>query len=396
MMRTVDALIIGGGPAGLAAGIVLGRAGFTVLLCERQTFPIDKVCGEGLMPTGVQHLEQLNIRVRERFPFAGIRYVAPAGGVATAAFREGVGWGIRRTALSGALFSAAQEVASLCVMQHVAAVPQSCGEQGVEVRVGDQLVRARLVIGADGLRSQVRRWAGLDNPGRRHWRWGARQHFRVRPWSNYVEVHWSEHGVEAYVTPVAEEQVGIAFLWHRGRYVDLHGGDDLIPSLAAAFPALQSRLRGAGAVNEGRAVGPLQRRAKAVVSDGVLLLGDAAGYLDAITGEGLSVALAQALALKETVVPGLQNSFGLIPWQALARYQAAYARIVHSSAQLTELALLLSRFPALCNWVTRALGRDPVLFQQLLSANMGLQSPYRFPTALRLVVGLGTTVKEFP
>ena len=387
-MRTVDALIVGGGPAGLAAGIVLGRAGLNVLLCERQSFPIDKVCGEGLMPTGVRHLQQLGVTVLQRFSFCGIRYFAPAGCEAAATFREGPGWGIRRTALSRALLSTAQQVPSLCIMHSAEAVMYAAGLQGIEARVSGEPVRARLVIGADGLRSAVRRWAGLENFGRRHWRWGARQHFAVQPWSDFVEVHWSARGVEAYVTPVAEDQVGIAFLWHRRRYSDLHGGDALIPSLLAAFPALQSRLHSAPAVDEGRAAGPLQQRAKAVVGDGVALLGDAAGYLDAITGEGLSLALAQALALQETVVPALQNGSGIVPQQALAPYQALHASIVRHGLQLTELALLLSRFPALCNRVTHALARDPLLFQHFLSANMGLQSPYRLPTVLRLILAI--------
>ena len=387
-MRSVDALIVGGGPAGLAAGIVLGRAGLRVVLCERQSFPVDKVCGEGLMPTGVAYLQELGVAVGERFSFSGVRYLAPDGSSAAAPFREGPGWGVRRTVLSDALLARARQVTSLCVRQNTEVTLTFVDERGVEALAGNEPLRARLVVGADGLRSVVRRWAGLGSMRRRHWRWGARQHFALRPWSEYVEVSWSECGVEAYVTPVGSCQVGVAFLWHRGRYKDLQGGDGLIGSLVAAFPALREQLRDAPTLGPARAVGPLQQQVKGVVADGVLLIGDAAGYLDAITGEGLSLALAQALALETTVVPALQDGTGLVRRQALERYQKVSSRLARATARVAELALLLSRFPPLCRRAVRALRSDPRLFQELLSANMGLQPVYRLQTLARLGWGL--------
>lgn len=388
MPRSVDALVVGGGPAGLAAAIVLGQAGLRVILCERQQYPIDKVCGEGLMPTGVRHLAALGVEVCERFAFRGVRYISPEGVCAEGQFREGSGWGVRRTVLSQALLARARRVPSLCVKENVEATVAAVNEAGVEVTVEQEQVRARLVVGADGLHSPLRRWASLDKRGRRHLRWGARQHFAVQPWSDCVEVYWSGRGVEAYVTPVGAAQVGIAFLWHRGGYRQLRGGEQLVPSLLAAFPTLQARLRGARPLSAGRAVGPLQQRVHGMVSDGLLLIGDAAGYVDAITGEGLSLALAQALALRETVVPLLQRGAGIVTRKALAPYGAASATAAKGTMQVTELALLLSRYPALCNRTVRALARDASLFEDLLAANMGLQPVLRSQTVWRLVWGL--------
>ncbi len=389
MAQATDVVVVGGGPAGLAAGIVLARAGLQVLLCEQRAFPVDKACGEGLMPAGVEHLRRLGGVVEGGFPLAGVRYYAPDGSVATGRFAAGAGLGIRRTALSRSLLDAARQQRTLCIVENAHVALEQRGPEGVAVRVGGERVRARLLVGADGLHSAVRRWAGLERRGRRHWRWGARQHYQIAPWSDCVEVYWSAAGVEAYVTPVAEEQVGVAFLWRRERHRAARGRP-LLASLWAAFPGLARRLQGAAAVTEARAIGPLQQRTRALVADGILLIGDAAGYLDAITGEGLSLAFAQALLLAETVTPAVREQDPLVRREALARYEQRSRALTRPASQMAELALLLSRFPGLCNRVVRVLRADPALFQQILSANMGMPPP----VAGRLLARLLLTMPE--
>jgi flavin-dependent dehydrogenase len=107
------------------------------------------------------------------------------------------------------------------------------------------------------------------------------------------------------------------------------------------------------------------------VSDGLLLIGDAAGYLDAITGEGISMALAQALALRETVIPLLHRQEGVLRRQDLLQYQKAYRTIVRPYYLFTHLMLWLSRHQALGERVIGILHTHPGLFQKLLSASMG-------------------------
>jgi flavin-dependent dehydrogenase len=205
-------------------------------------------------------------------------------------------------------------------------------------------------------------------------RWGARQHFSIAPWSEFVEVYWGG-GVEAYVTPCGEKLVGIAFLWASASYPFVEGGDRLIPSLMDAFPDLKKRLVGALPLDRPLATGPMHRVARSPVSDGVLLVGDAAGYLDAITGEGISLAVAQALALEQTVVPLLKapkRNRALLTSRDLGVYAKANRKIARPYYLMTRLVLFLGRHPPLVEAAIRVLDRRPGLFQFLLSANMGL------------------------
>jgi flavin-dependent dehydrogenase len=143
---------------------------------------------------------------------------------------------------------------------------------------------ARYVIAADGLHSGLRRSLGLDRPTRRA-RWGVRTHFSCPPWTDRVEVHWAARS-EAYVTPVGPDCVGVAIL-----------GSERGPFAArlADFPALCERLpkQSATAV---RGAGPLRQKSAATVVGRVLFVGDSAGYVDALTGEGISMAFASARA----------------------------------------------------------------------------------------------------
>jgi flavin-dependent dehydrogenase len=375
----VDVLIIGGGPAGLAAGIVCGRRGLRTLLCEKRSLPANKACGEGVMPTGVAYLERLGVRPFLRdggyFPFEGICYVSPKGRTASAVFQEGPGWGIPRLELSRALLQRAMEVDCLEIRTEVQATPvpgEARGEQDkLWVKVGSDCIGTKLLVGADGLNSTVRRWAALQRSKGAYQRWGTRQHFQIAPWSRNVEVYLND-GLEAYITPCGENLVGVAFLWDRKRHPRLPGGDRLIPALLEAFPALQRRLQNAPVSDTALAVGPLQRNAIRPVMDGVLLIGDAAGYLDALTGEGISMAFAQALALEETVVPILRERNGMLSRHDLSAYERAYRAIVRPYYQMTHVVLWLSRHPVFSEQAVRLLGHEPALLQSMLSANMGL------------------------
>ncbi len=307
-----ELLVVGGGPVGLAAAIGARRAGLSVTLVEPRTGPVDKACGEGLMPGTVTALAQLGVCVPGS-PFRGVRYVAPNGRTsATHHFSAGVGLGVRRTVLHAALATRADEAGVIRRSGRVVGLrrtgPETGAGNGVEVQLDDRTaIGAHWLLGCDGLHSVIRREAGLERGSNKR-RFGIRRHAALSPWTDVVEVHWSATG-EAYVTPISDDEVGIAVLGPRGWSFD---------EALGTFPALARRLAGVTWTSSARGAGPLQQRVSSPTSGRVLLIGDAAGYVDALTGEGLRIGLACADAAVQSVLAGRPQDYPSA-WRSLTR-----------------------------------------------------------------------------
>ena len=388
----IDVLVVGGGPAGMAAGIAFGRAGLRTLVCERGSLPADKPCGEGVMPTGLEYLERLGVSAYldqdHTRPFSGIHYLSTSGAGASARFAEGPGQGIRRTELSRAFCERARTIDALEVCSRTPVTLGLRGPNGTEAWLDGRKVTARLIVGADGLRSEVRRWAGLQGVSHQKRRFAVQQHFRCEPWSEYVEVHWAGDA-EAYVTPCGREEVGVAVLWAAEEKKSV-GGQRLMASMLSRFPRLSASLQGAETSAEARAIGPMHQVARSPVSDGVGLVGDASGYLDAITGEGISLALAQVQALYDSIGSWMLSNNSAPSARELQGYSRRISGMVRQHRLITRLVLFLSRNPRLAERAIKGLGRQPELFRWLLSANMGAVSAASFPRleVMRLATAL--------
>jgi len=337
-----DLVVVGGGPAGLATALAARQRGLVPLVLERQRPPIDKACGEGIMPDGVAALRRLGVEP-PGLPFRGIRYLDESSR-AEGPFPFGPGFAVRRTALHAAMVEAAARAG---IEVRWGTRVESVGIDG-SVRTGEETLQARWVVGADGLRSRVRRWAGIARRPPRHRRFGVRRHYRIAPWTDLVEVHWRD-GVEAYVSPVADDEVGIAMLW---------GGGGDFDALLARFPALAARVATAPAVSRDRGAGPFPQRARRLVRGRVVLVGDAGGYLDAITGEGLGLAFQQAEALADALVDG-----------DLQSYVRTCRRLARLADAFTETLLFCERRRWLRRRMVRELARRPELFSRLLGAH---------------------------
>lgn len=309
----IDLVVAGGGPAGLATATLAARAGLEVAVIDRRRGPIDKACGEGLMPHTLAHLANLGVRPHGK-SFRGITYL-DATHRARAEFRSGEGMGVRRTVLSDALRDAAVDAGARLVTADIGPVSQD----GTAVRCGE--IRARYLAAADGLHSPIRRSLGLNRPAPARRRWGIRRHYRIEPWSDTVEVYWGKR-TEAYVTPVADDCVGVAVLTSRqGKFEEQ----------LAPFGDLASRLAGVPHGSD-RAAGPLRQRVAGRTAGRVMLVGDAAGYVDALTGEGLGIAFGGAELLVDCVLADRPQDYDR-SWRRMSRrYRMLTAGLLHASA----------------------------------------------------------------
>jgi flavin-dependent dehydrogenase len=328
-----DLVIAGGGPVGLVTSLYAARAGLDVVVREPRRGVIDKACGEGLMPAAVADLQGLGVRL-EGPPLTGIRYVDP-GHDAQARFRHGPGRGVARTVLHGALLDAVTAAGIPVEHRPVARVH----DRGDHVLVDGE--PARHLVAADGLHSPVRRLLGLDAPAGVPRRYGLRCHVDAPPWTSFVEVHWSATA-EAYVTPVADGRVGIAVLSTQRR-----GFEDLL----GTFPTLAPRLRGLPR-SRVRGAGPLRQRSSARVRGRCLLVGDAAGYVDALTGEGIAVGVASARAAVAAIVGDDATA-----------YEQAWRRITRRHDLLTHGLLSATRHRVLRAGIVPAASALPRVFE---------------------------------
>jgi flavin-dependent dehydrogenase len=325
--------VVGGGPAGLATALYAARAGLQVSVWDKRAGTLDKACGEGLMPGAVSALAELGIEP-EGSDLLGIRYVAGSH-TATAPFRAGPGRGVRRTTLHAAM-RAAVEAAGVTV-EHRRADDLRQDDDGVVVD-GE---RFRYVVAADGLHSPVRTRLGLEQRCRQLRRYGLRRHYRLPPWSSYVEVHWAR-GAEAYVTPVESDLVGVAMLTSTRGSFDEH---------LALFPELRTWLRDAEPAGDVLGAGPLRQRVRCRVAARVLLVGDAGGYVDALTGEGVSLAVAQARAAVAALVA-----------DDPARYERDWRTLTRRYRLLTASLLGATRVGAVRRALVPAAERLPAVF----------------------------------
>ena len=324
----IDLIVAGGGPAGLATALHGARAGLEVVVIEPRRGAIDKACGEGLMPHTVAQLERLGVRPLGN-RLGGITYLDGRRSV-SASFRSGPGRGVRRTALHTALAEAVTAAGVRVVQGEVTDVNQDAES----VHAGG--VRARSLAAADGLHSPIRRSMGLEGPLGGTRRWGIRRHVQVPPWTDHVEVHWGRD-CEAYVTPVADDCVGIAILTSRRGGFDSHFGE---------FADLADRVHGCSHDHD-RAAGPLRQTVRARAAGRVLLVGDAAGYVDALTGEGLGIAFGAAELLVDCVAADRPGDYDR-QWRRMSRrYRLLTTGLLRASAHASVRSKLVPAAVAL-------------------------------------------------
>lgn len=350
MNGKTDVFVIGGGPAGLAAAIAASQKGFKVVVADGDKPPLDKSCGEGLLPEAVEALAALGVRLtrEDGVTFRGIRFI-DKGVVAEAAFRNRRGMGVTRLALHKKLLERAEECGVRMMWNTPVTGISTSGVQAV-----GQEISARWIVGADGTKSRVRKWTGLEPASGAQYRYASRRHYGVKPWTEYMELYWGQ-GQQVYVTPVGPAEVCVVVI-----------SDERHARFEAtwkAFPILRERLAGGETLGRERGGVTAMQSLKRVCSERVALIGDASGGVDAITAQGLRLGFEEAMALANALEAG-----------DLARYQAEHRRLSRHPTFMGKILLQMGRHATLRGRAMEVLSRNPGIFSALLALHSGESS----------------------
>jgi flavin-dependent dehydrogenase len=408
MQWDYDVIVVGAGVAGSAAAIALGREGARVLLLDRATFPRHKTCGEGIMPEGVAILDSMGVLPAMLAQGAaraeGLRFQSPAGVWAAVSFAAGKSPGLRadyslvmrRYELDHILLQQAKQTPGVTVREGLTVTDALIeggaitGVTGHDTRHPEQgsSFTAPLTLGADGMHSRFHNRYGIVRRTMRRERWGIAGHLSgVQDPSSYIEVMF-QAGSEIYTAPMGDDCTLVAILIEKRGMRALRGPlpQKYLEFLQAA-PGLGERIRHSRVVPPVGARGPLGYTVQPVFRPGLLLIGDSAGFLDPITGEGMTLALKCVQAALPVVRRALDT--GDVGDEALAPYALERARIIGDVSSLTRLMLTVSRSRLLTNQAIHRLSRDRALFEKLAGIVTGTSRYRDFTLRDRLALAIG-------
>jgi geranylgeranyl reductase family protein len=376
-----DVVVVGGGPAGATTALLLARAGAAVVVLDRARFPRDKPCAEYVSPAAADVLERLGagvVAAVERGAHArvrGMRVVAPDG-TAMLGRLPRPGYALARARLDTILLGAAR-AAGAAVREGVTVEDllwDRGAVAGVVARAGGEhreACRARVVVGADGLRSAVaRRLGGVRRT--RPTRIAFAAHVAgVAGVDGVGELHVSERGYVG-LGPVGDGVTTVALVLPQRvvRRSARRGRDyrrDFFAELER-FPGLAGRFDAGRLVRGVLATGPFAQWARASVAAGALLVGDAADFFDPFTGQGIYGALRGAELAAATLVRALRSGAGPVSRAALAPYRRARRRAFAGKWLLERAIGLGVGWPALTVRVVRRLAARPELADLLVGA----------------------------
>lgn len=375
MTETREVVVAGGGPAGAATAIFLRQRGHDVLLLDAARFPRDKICGESVSPEAWRLLEDLGaaapVRALRPFPVRGMTLTSPDGTAFRGDYRRipFPGFAVRRERLDAVLLSAARD-AGVEVREgtRVTGLARDGVDEATGVTCengrGHETIGARIVVGAEGRRSVVARGLGLLREHRTMRRFAVRGYWEgIQGLEERGEMHVGQGGY-CGIAPLSPDLANVAFVLE-ARSLQAAAGDlegFYRRELKDRWPRIAERLGGARLVDRPRAIGPLALEARHVSAPGALLVGDAAGFYDPFTGEGVTLALrgaelAAAVAHRALAARGVPD---------LRDYDRARHRATRDKFRVNRLMQTIVGWPALGDAVAKRLARRPDLADQLV------------------------------
>ena len=360
-------IVVGGGPVGSVLAMLLGRSGTRTLILEQASFPRDKPCGEGLMPGGVAILERLGLDLaREGFPaLAGISYRTLDGGSAFGAFRSRPGlpdrgFGVRRLRFDTLLAESAAATPNVELRTGCAVRTLERTGDGFRLETTQGWLTAGQLVGADGLRSTTRALLGWSKPPALPHRHALVGHLTAPGHRVREVVVTLLPAKEVYVAPSGPDELLAVVMGPLGSL--RAPGASVLDSYRGTVAAAHPELAGAecGSI---KGAGPFRVSSRTVAARGAFLVGDAAGFIDPITGDAMSAGFRAAAFLAGLLA-------GAVP-SAEARYRRWYAAQWRTRRLVTAIALGLSGSPWLARRALGGLGRHPEALEALLEVNSG-------------------------
>ena len=385
--RDVEVIVVGGGPAGSVTATALAEAGHRVLLLDKASFPRHKACSEYLVADGARVLRDLGME-REMLAagahrLEAMRVYSPGGRSFLADFAQAkpgvTAMGLTRYRMDALLLDRAR-AAGVDVREqaHVRDLIQVDGRvQGVEATIVGiwESIRAAVVVGADGHHSVVSRSLGLDHSMRWPQRTGLVAHYRgIQGLDRNGEMHVTTHGYVG-LAPLEDGLMNVAVVSDSTAVVQREDTiERYFRETLDAIPVVAGRFQRAERVGPIRGVGPLARRVRKVSGDGYLLVGDAAGFLDPFTGDGMFDAMRGGQLAGPVLSAALRA--GTVDAASLRPYVRARRREFWAKRQVRWIVQGFVHAPPLMNYVTDRLDEREDL-GETLSGVLGNVLPAR-------------------
>ena len=367
-----EVLVIGAGPAGTTTAMLLARRGHEVVLLDKARFPRAKACAEYVDPAAAEILGRIGVYERAlgagAAPVARMRVITPRGARFTLDYAGGMPYpalGLSREQLDWLLVGRARECG--VDVREGSRIREVTREPGSQIRVRalvaaqERLLYPRLLIGADGRYSVVAWGLGVSRDVRWPRRIGLAAHYRNFPLANdFGEMHVAPHGY-CGIAPQEQERVNVAMVLNLARF-RARGGERQpvtrhFEALLASFPGLAGRASRAERVSPVRGVGPLAHCVTRVAGDGFLLVGDAAGFFDPFTGEGIFDALHGGELAAATASQALKEDN--LSASGLAAYRQARTRAFAAKRRAAWLMQIFLHYPSLLSYAAGRISRRP-------------------------------------